>query len=292
MRIRSRMLPPGWYPGSKSECLREIEQMVAGVKPLPPGVKVFGGIVPHAGWYFSGKLAARVFYLNSLITQPQVVAVFGGHLGGNSPPLLVTDEAWETPLGNVTLATEFYEPLRKRLTLKEEYPGDNTIEIQLPLVKHFFPNTKVLALRAPHSQEAIALGEAVAAVAGELKLSLLAFGSTDLTHYGPNYGWAPKGFGSDAVKWVKEVNDKKFVDLALKMDGEGMLKTAAQDQSACSAGGAVAAIAAAKKLGATKANLVDYYTSYDVMPLVDYYTSYDVMPGDSFVGYAGILLEG
>jgi len=117
-------------------------------------------------------------------------------------------------------------------------------------------------------------------VARELKLSLLAFGSTDLTHYGPNYGWAPKGFGAEAVKWVKEVNDKRFVDLALKLDAAGMLKAAAQDQSACSAGGAVAAVAAAKKEGATKAILTDYYTSYDVMP------------GDSFVGYAGIVLEG
>ncbi len=280
MRIRSRMLPPGWYPASKSECLSEIERMVAGVKPLPPGTRVMGGIVPHAGWYFSGKLAARVFYLTSLITQPQVVAVFGGHLGGDSPPLLVTDEAWATPLGDLPLATEFYGPLRKRLSLKEEYPGDNTIEIQLPMVKHFFPNTKVLALRAPHSKQAIELGEAVAAVAGEQKLSLLAFGSTDLTHYGPNYGWAPKGFGPDAVKWVKEVNDKKFVDLALKLDDAGMLQAAARDQSACSTGGAVAAVAAAKKLGATKANLLDYYTSYDIMP------------GDSFVGYMGVVLEG
>jgi len=274
------MLPPGWYPGSKSACLEEMEKMVAGVKPLPPGTKVYGGIVPHAGWYFSGKLAARVFYLNSLATQPQVVAVFGGHLGGNSPPLLVGEDAWETPLGEVTLATEFYSPLRQRLTLKEEYPGDNTIEIQLPFVKHFFPNAKVLALRAPHSQQAVALGEVVAAVAGELKLTLLAFGSTDLTHYGPNYGWASKGYGPDAVKWVKEVNDKKFVDLALKLDTSGLLEAAAQDQSACSAGGAAAAIAAAKKLGAAKAHLVEYYTSYDVMP------------GDSFVGYMGVVLEG
>jgi AmmeMemoRadiSam system protein B len=274
------MLPPGWYPGGKSECLSQIEQMVAGVQPLPAGTKVCGGIVPHAGWYFSGKAAAKVFYLAAKVTQPQVVAVFGGHLGGNSPPLLVNEDAWETPLGDIKLATEFYEPLKKRMTFKEEYPGDNTIEIQLPMVKHFFPNAKVLAVRSPHSKEAIALGEAVAAIAGELNFSLLTFGSTDLTHYGPNYGWAPKGYGVDAVKWVKEVNDKKFVDLALKMDANGMLQAAAQDMSACSAGGAVAAVAAAKKLGAAKANLVDYYTSYDVMP------------GDSFVGYAGILLEG
>ena len=172
------------------------------------------------------------------------------------------------------------QPLAKRLTLREESPGDNTIEVQLPLVKYFFPQAKLLALRAPHSNTAIELGQAVAAVAKELKVSILVFGSTDLTHYGPNYGWSPKGYGPEAVKWVKEVNDKKFIDQALKLDGPGMLKTAQADQSACSAGGAVAAVAAAKADGARKAALIDYYTSYDVMP------------GDSFVGYAGVVLEG
>ncbi len=278
MRTRERMLPIGWYPASESACMAEMDKFVAGVKPLPGGAKVCGGIVPHAGWHFSGKAAARVFYLTSQVTQPQVVVVFGGHLGGNSPPLLVADEAWETPLGELKLATEFYEPLKRRIALKEEYPGDNTIEVQIPFVKRYFPQARLLAVRSPHSPQALELGAAVVAVAQELKVSLLAFGSTDLTHYGPNYGWAPKGYGPEAVKWVKEVNDKRFIDLALKLDGPGMLKAAAEDQSACSAGGAVAAVAAAKKEGATKAILTDYYTSYDIMP------------GDSFVGYAGIVL--
>jgi MEMO1 family protein len=280
MRTRERMLPIGWYPASERACVAEMDKFTAGVKPLPAGAKVCGGIVPHAGWHFSGKAAARVFYLTSLVTQPQVVCVFGGHLGGNSPPLLVTDAAWETPLGDLKLATEFFEPLKRRLPLKEEYPGDNTIEVQLPLVKRYFPNARLLALRSPHSPQAQELGAAVVAVAQELKLSLLAFGSTDLTHYGPNYGWAPKGYGAEAVKWVKEVNDQKFIDAALKLDDGAMLKIAAEDQSACSAGGAVAAVAAARKLGGSKGILTDYYTSYDVMP------------GDSFVGYAGIVLAG
>jgi MEMO1 family protein len=280
MRTRDRMLPVGWYPASPSACKAEIDHFIAGTKPLPAGTKVYGGIVPHAGWHFSGKAAARVFYLAAQLGQPQVVCVFGGHLGGNSPPLLVADDAWETPLGDLSLATEFYQPLAKRLTLREEYPGDNTIEVQLPFVKYFFPQAKVLALRSPHSATAVELGKAVAAVARELKVSILAFGSTDLTHYGPNYGFAPKGYGPEAVKWVKDVNDQKFIGQALKLDGAGMLKTAAQDQSACSAGGAVAAVAAAQAAGATQAALIDYYTSYDIMP------------GDSFVGYAGIVLEG
>jgi AmmeMemoRadiSam system protein B len=280
MRIRERMLPVGWYPASERACLAEMDKFTAGTKALPAGAKVMGGIVPHAGWGFSGKAAARVFYLASLAAQPQVVCVFGGHLGGNSPPLLVADQAWDTPLGNLPLATEFYEPLKRKIPLQEEYPGDNTIEVQVPFVKRYFPQAKLLALRSPHSPQALELGAAVAAVARELKVSLLAFGSTDLTHYGPNYGWAPKGIGPAAVKWVKEENDKRFIDAALKLDGAAMLKTALDDQSACSAGGAAAAVAAALKLGAGKAILTDYYTSYDIMP------------GNSFVGYAGMVLTG
>jgi MEMO1 family protein len=280
MRVRPRMLPTGWYPGSPSGCVEEIESFVAGVKPLPAGVKVYGGMIPHAGWYFSGKLAARVFHLNALATQPQVVCIFGGHLGGNSPPLLVTEDAWETPLGEAPLATEFYKPLSAKMTLNPEPPGDNTIEVNMPFIKHFFPQSQVLAIRAPQSDTALKLGEAVAEVARDLGKSILFFGSADLTHYGPNYGWAPKGYGADAVKWVKEVNDKRFMDAVLKLDASGAIAAATRDQSSCSAGAPAAAMTGAKKLGAARAHLVDYYTSYDIMP------------GDSFVGYGGVVWTG
>jgi len=225
-------------------------------------------------------LAARVFFLAAQIKQPQVVCIFGGHLGDNSPPLLVQDEAWETPIGDLPMATAMFGPLQQKIACRAESPGDNTIEVQLPMVKYFFPKSKLLAIRAPHSQQAIQLGQAVVQVAQELQLSLLAFGSSDLTHYGPNYGWAPKGYGAAAVKWVKEVNDKEYVDRALKMDAPGVLQAAANDQSSCSAGATAAAISAARTMGASKANLVDYYTSYDIRP------------DNSFVGYAGILFEG
>ena len=223
MTIRRRTLPVGWYPGSGQECQSELAAFVAGVKPLPTGTTVYGGVMPHAGWYFSGRLAARVFYLAAQASQPQVVCIFGGHLGGNSPPLLVQEDASETPLGDLPMATTMFAPLQQKIACAPEYPGDNTIEIQLPMVKYFFPQAKLLALRVPHSQQAIQLGQAVAQVAQELNLTLLTFGSSDLTHYGPNYGWAPKGSGAPAVKWVKEVNDKQYVDRALNLDAPGVL---------------------------------------------------------------------
>jgi AmmeMemoRadiSam system protein B len=108
-------------------------------------------------------------------------------------------------------------------------------------------------------------------------ISIVAIGSTDLTHYGPNYGFMAKGGGPKSVEWVKKENDQGFITEALRMDGEGLLKHAAEHYSACSAGAAASAVATSKKLGAGKGMLLEYYTSYDIMP------------DDSFVGYAGIV---
>jgi hypothetical protein len=167
----------------------------------------------------------------------------------------------------------------KRIETKKESPssGDNTIEIQLAMVKYFFPEAKLLAIRSPVSLKAKTLGEAVVEIARKEGIQMLAIGSTDLTHYGPNYGFLTKGTGPSAVEWVKKENDKGFIDRALKMDTEGLLKHALENESACSAGAAASAMATCKSLGAEKGILLDYYTSYDILP------------DESFVGYAGIL---
>jgi AmmeMemoRadiSam system protein B len=167
----------------------------------------------------------------------------------------------------------------KRMDVKKESPtsGDNTIEIQLAMLKYFFPEAKLVAVRSPLSLRAEALGKEVAEVAKQEKIPILAIGSTDLTHYGPNYGFLSKGIGPASVEWVKKENDKGFIERALKMDATGLLKHALENDSACSAGAAISTMATSKALGAEKGILLDYYTSYDVMP------------DNSFVGYAGIL---
>ncbi|HUL30363.1 MAG TPA: AmmeMemoRadiSam system protein B, partial [Thermodesulfobacteriota bacterium] len=134
-----------------------------------------------------------------------------------------------------------------------------------------------VAVRSPLSLKAETLGKEVAATAKKESISIVAIGSTDLTHYGPNYGFLKKGVGPAAVEWVKKENDKGFIDRALSMDAEGLLKHAIENDSACSAGAAVAAMTTCKALGSQKGVLLDYYTSYDIMP------------DDSFVGYAGII---
>jgi len=280
MSRRARALPRGWYPFDQKDCQSEIESFIEGwsFSNLGPG-KGLGGMVPHAGWYFSGKLAARVFNLLKSRSKAQLIVLYGGHLSPDELPRMVMDKTWETPLGEVELHTEFAQTLMKRIEVRTENPnsGDNTMEIHLPMIKYFFPDTKLLAIRSPASLRAKSLGEEVAKLAKEEGISILSIGSTDLTHYGPNYGFTQKGTGRSAVEWVKKENDKGFIDCALKMDIEGLLKHAKKNDSACSAGAAASAMATCRSLGAEKGVLVDYCTSYEIMP------------DDSFVGYGGIV---
>lgn len=280
MAQRKRMLPRGWYPFTKEDCKREIESYIEGwTKPDLSSYLGNGGVVPHAGWYFSGKLAARVLYALSLKRKPDAIVLFGGHLSSDEIPRIVTEETWETPLGEIEIDTNFTNKLIDRLEMRKESPtsGDNTIEVQLAMVKYFFPEAKLVAIRSPYSIKAKILGEEVARVSKSQGISITAIGSTDLTHYGPNYGFLVKGLGPSSVKWVKEENDRGFIQMALRMDIEGIINHARENGSACSAGAAASAAAASKELGTEKGVLIDYYTSYDIMP------------DDSFVGYAGIV---
>ena len=279
MELRTRCLPFGWYPRTDRDTRLEVEAFARYFKGFSTDLEApCGGVVPHAGWYFSGRLAALVFHLAAARTQPDVVVLYGGHLG-RGEGIVYDDQAWETPLGPLAIDSDLTREVMKRVGLRPEEPStnDNTVEVQLPMVKYYFPDSRLVALRVPHGQAAVEIGRETAEAARVQGKRFLAFASTDLTHYGPNYGFSPRGLGSGAVSWVKEENDRGFIDLTLAMDETGLLDHAARNHSACSAGAVAAAVAACRSQGADRGRLVDYYTSYDVRP------------DDSFVGYAGIL---
>jgi len=277
---RKRALPRGWYPFDGKDCRKEIEAYIEGWAP-PSSIpeEGVGGIVPHAGWFFSGKLAARVLHCLKSKNKIDVVVLYGGHMGPDELPRIVSEEACETPLGDIEIHQDFSNKLMKRLEAKKEVAssGDNTIEVQLAMIKYFFPDVKLVAIRPPFSIKAIELGREIAEISKADGISIVSIGSTDLTHYGPNYGFLTKGVGPASVEWVKNVNDKGFIDRAMKMDAEGLIDHALKNDSACSAGAAASAIATCTALGAKKGILLDYFTSYDIMR------------DDSFVGYAGIV---
>jgi len=281
MSVRRADFAGSWYPGNRSECRRMIESFMKEARPCPNGGrKHTGGIVPHAGWVFSGQTACNVIQCLQA-SRPQTVVLFGRHLHPGSPNFIMTQGAWETPLGNLSIDEDLAGSLAVEFPFEVEtatrYGQDNTIELQLPFIRHFFPEADIVPIGVPPAAESIRIGERVVELADSLKRDILAIGSTDLTHYGMNYGFTPKGVGEKALEWVRSENDRRVIDRMIAMDAEGVIEEGLRSQNACCAGAAAAAIAASRAMGVKAGQELAYATSYDVRP------------DTSFVGYVGIV---
>lgn len=273
MKIRTRSLPPGWYPDTASETESAIKRMLSAFKHSY--TNAIAGIVPHAGWEFSGKVALSV--LTALSSDISTVVVVGGHLHRDGGILAAFEEGYETPFGIMEADLELLDYIKENIALHEDIYADNTVEVQIPFVKYLFPEVKFLALRAAPSGEAVKLGRALADASNKFRKKIAVIGSTDLTHYGPNYGFMPEGIGNKAVRWVMDVNDKGFINSLLNFKTSEALEHANRNKSACSAGGAAAALSYAISKGSKKSVLLNHYTSNTIYPSA------------SFVGYAGII---
>ncbi len=271
MGVRRRCLPAGWYPGTA----QGVRDAVAAWDLTDDGSRTaVAGVAPHAGWEFSGVLAGAVFA--GLAGALDTIVIIGGHLAPVDGILCATEEAYETPLGAAPADLELLASLKKLVVMDDDRWADNTVEVQLPLARHFHPGARCLGFRAPPSALAGDLGRAVAAAARSLGRRVAVVGSTDLTHYGPNYGFAPAGTGADAERWVRDVNDRRFIDALTAMDEDAARERAVAERSACSAGGAIAAMAFARESGAVRGELLAYRTSREVHV------------SESFVGYAAV----
>ena len=282
MAVRRADFMGSWYPGSSAGCEKEIKDYGERAPVLSDRPeKAVGGIVPHAGWYYSGEVACSVFRALHTRSSPDIVVMFGMHLGPSSDHVIMVEGEWETPFGNIQIEESLARELAASFTFVEETPfrhgTDNTIEVQLPFVKYFFPESHLVTVGPASRGEAVEIGERAADLVMAKGLEALVIGSTDLTHYGPNYGFTPKGLGDQAVRWVKESNDKKMTDLMVKMDEQAILDEGRASQNACCVGAVAASVAAAKRLGSRTGELLTYRTSYDIEPHT------------SFVGYAGVV---
>ncbi|MDR1252267.1 MAG: AmmeMemoRadiSam system protein B [Treponema sp.] len=275
MNLRESSLPPGWYPRSAGE----IERFLADFCGQEGHARA--AIAPHAGWFYSGRIAARA--VSGLDRQAETVVVLGGHLPAGAAPLFALEDGVRTPLGPMAIDTELRELVLKKLGGREDQSRDNTIEVLLPMVRFFFPQAMLLWIRLPAELSAFEAGRAVARAAELLGRRVVALGSTDLTHYGADYGFSPKGGGQAALRWVREVNDAAFIRVVEAGGPAAVLDRAEEDRSSCSAGAVLGTLGFAGVTGAPLPRLLEYATSADALAAE--------REGrlDSFVGYAAFI---
>jgi MEMO1 family protein len=270
--VRQRMLAQGWYPSTADGVVSQCEEWERATTGLPrDGV---AAVVPHAGWAFSGRIAYQA--MRGLRRDAETVVVVGGHLRPSDAVRVAPEDGYETPLGILAADVDLAAALGRSIDLRDDRIADNTVEIQLPLVAHLFPDARCLHLRCPPDENAARVGELIAGYAIRTGRIVCVVGSTDLTHYGPGYGFTPVGLGEGAVEWVRTVNDRRIVEAMVSLDSEATVRLGTETGAACSAGAAAAAIAFARAFGVREGTVTEYAQSYDVRP------------DDSFVGYVGI----
>lgn len=284
MLIREPVQTGRFYPADEAKCREDVEAHSAQGAHSVEGV-VRGGIVPHAGWRFSGRVAAEVFATIAGQAKPTTVVIFGAvHRHRGAKAAMFPSGCWETPLGPVEVDKRLAERVlgHTNLIVEDAYAHEqeHSIEVQVPFVRHLLPEAMILPIMVPPVPEASEVGEAVARTVETYQADAVMIGSTDLTHYGPSYDFTPEGVGLEGLVWAKNVNDKRMIDLILALTPKPIVPEARSHGNACGAGAVAAAVAAVRHLGADKGALLRHTTSHEVLGQGG---------GLDSVGYAGIV---
>lgn len=290
MNIRTPIVSGQFYPDTQAEATQALDELLENTtvdeKLLPS--KIVAGIVPHAGWVCSGAVAAAVFQAIRARGPVDTIVLFGAvHRYGLSRPAMFGSGRWETPLGQVEIDQGLAERILAETDLVVEnvqaHAMEHSLEVQVPLIQHIFPQARILPIMTPPNDLAPETGQVVGRILRTWTASVVCVGSTDLTHYGPNYGMTSHGRGLEGIRWARDVNDAGLIKKILALDAEGALEYAEANQAACGAGAIAATIGAARELAATKVMVLEHTNSYEVL-----HKRYGEMDRDA-VGYAGIV---
>lgn len=257
-----------FYPSSASKLRAMIESMVT---PDAAKSEVVGAVVPHAGYIYSGPVAAAVF--SRIKFKDTFIILAPNHTGYGRPWCIMTEGDWQTPLGNVAIDSELAQKILAGSRYFEEdslaHQYEHAIEVQLPFLQYFQPKVKIvpIVLAQAGLETCKSIGKEIARATKEIGHEVVLIASSDMTHY-------------ESQKSAQHKDDQA-INAILNLDEDELLKkVTGLNISMCGAVPATCLITAARELGASKAELVDYRTSGDTTG--DY---------NSVVGYAGIILK-
>ena len=287
----------GFHPFNRDQEKNEIERCFlsrhgVGEKPRVSEDgerRIIGGVAPHAGLVYSGPIAAHVYYRIARDGQPETFVILGVSHGGNPGFAIMFDAIWRMPMGDVYVDSELARTIVRHSEYvdinPEAHEGEHSIEIQLPFLQYIYDGKfKIVPITVGYGDYEMCedVGTAIAEAAKETGRDIVVLGSTDFTHYGSLYGYTPVGTRpfEKVLKWVYET-DRLLIDTIISLDAEGLIKRVRENSyTMCGYLPVATMIAAAKKMGASKGNLLKYATSYDVQGSTDV-----------IVGYASIVIE-
>lgn len=245
-------LGPGTIPRVNSKGLREIVAIV----------------VPHAGYYYSGPVAAHAYKeLADDGVFDTAVIVGPNHTGYGYPVSVWAGGVWTTPLGEVEVNKELSKRLLGDVIKADEtaHIHEHSIEVQLPWLQHLYKKVRIvpITMLAQDIETARIVGKSI----GQAGDNLVIVASSDLTHYEPH---------SIAME-----KDSSVIEAIIALDEEALYERCERlGCTMCGYGPVAAAIVAAREMKGKTASLLKYATSGD--------TSGDF---SRVVGYGSIVIK-
>jgi MEMO1 family protein len=264
-----------FYPANPEDLRAEVRSFLQSHSAQPATAKLtptraIGCIAPHAGYMYSGHVAGAVY---ARIDIPRrCIVMCPNHTGMGRALAILSDGAWETPLGEIPIDGELAIALKQSFPALNEdaaaHRAEHAAEVELPFLLLRQPELKFVPIALGTGQLDVLeqLGLSLADVIVAEKDPVLIVASSDMNHY-----------ESDEITRVK---DHRAIERILTLDPRGLHEVVTQQNiSMCGLGPAVAMLTAARKLGAKSAELVRYATSGEISG--DY---------DRVVGYAGVIV--
>jgi len=220
---------------------------------MPPGV--FAVIAPHAGYVFSGKVAAYSYKAIQAKGFKTVVLLGSSHRSFFTGIALYPSGTWETPLGRVAIDSAMARKMASQCpnikSLPRAFDEEHSLEVQLPFLQRTLKDFKIVPLLTGSVEKAdmSALAETLATILKQHKGRVLVVVSSDMSHYHP-YSEAVR-IDSSTLRLMGELNWKTLL--------EGIAK---KENELCAAPAVIAAMMAAEKLGG-QVQLLQYANSGD-----------------------------
>jgi AmmeMemoRadiSam system protein B len=290
-KIRNPAVAGQFYPGTEKNLLQQIEDCFTdkrGSGSIPVFKKgrtsLKGFVVPHAGYIYSGAIASHAYARLAETGFADTFIILGpNHTGMGSGVSIMTEGAWKTPFGIVPLDSGLAHAIATGIIDLDSsaHMYEHSIEVQLPFLQYISNAHKFefvpLCMMMQDYDTAKEVGEIIADAIQKSSKNVVIIASSDFSHAGFNYqSMPPEGV---RVDHYAEKQDEMAIERILALDPKGLIRTVEEHNiTMCGYGPVAAMLTAVKKLGATKAELLKYGTSYAVHP------------DSSCVGYGAIII--
>jgi len=281
LEIRKPAVAGSFYDGDTKSLNIQIENCFLhklGPGKLPSTIikgerKIVGLISPHAGYMYSGPVAANGFYKIALGGKPDTIIILGpNHRGFGEDVSIMVEGKWKTPLGELEIDTDIAEKILKNSKIIRNDPKahqyEHSIEVQLPFVQYIFgKNIKFvpICMTRQDINTDIEIAESIcSSVTGK---NILIIASSDFTHYEPQE--YAENADKQAINAILNFDPKRLYDMIYQ-----------QNLSMCGPGPITVMLNICEILGAKKVELLKYATSGDITGMYD-----------KVVGYASLIVS-